>query len=470
MEYHSKYLKYKEKYIQLKKGGGILEATSENMDFFFTFNSSKQLILDKYQNFNNLELMDLNMVKIGKTSANGFIYKLKFNNENDSDSFNTILKTSIDKKSDNNYYEFVVGNCINKFKEYFPNFVYTFNYLTLSQLLKNKLKDARIFNKIEFIKDVEMKKINVNELQNNVNVGNGCENNDRASVLIEFIPNSLTLNDLTKNPNFLSSIDNLNMEIYNILFQVYFVLSALKEVYTHYDLHTENIMFIEIPAMKKMQIDYNIEGRIFSIYTSFIPVILDYGRSFVDCLNIDGLTYSKIFSEVVCDNPKCNSSKHPKCNTKSVGLVIEKDNDDVYSKQADFHNINLRNKNESFDLRYLHNFMLIVNDSLQIKNDYNKYFEKEDKWVTRDPRTRKIKTNEKGKTIINFGVKEDLSDFLNTKKISNTTDCLKWLLGLHSKIYNTYQNKDIYGLMKINYNFKERVKWTFERKSNIQII
>ena len=400
MEYHSKYLKYKEKYINLKKGGGFLDANSENLDFFLNFNMTKQSILEKFQHFNNLELMNSQMLKIGKTSSNGFIYKIKFNNKN-LESFNTILKTTIDKKSDNNYYEFVVGNCINRIKEYFPNFVYTFNFLTLSQSLKNKLKDATIFDKSDFFKEANLIKINLNELQNNNNVGYGCENNDRASVLIEFIPNSLSLDDLTNNPNFLSSVNNLNIEVYNILFQIYATLSALKEVYTHYDLHTDNVMFIEIPEQKKLQIDYNIEGKIFSIYTSFLPVILDYGRSFVDCLNIDGITYSRIFSEVVCDNPKCNSLKHPKCDAKKVGLVIEKNEEDIYSKQPDFHNINLRNKNESFDLRYLHNFMLNVHDSLEIKKDYNKYFENETRWVTRDIKTRKIKTNDKGKIVIN---------------------------------------------------------------------
>jgi hypothetical protein len=461
MEYHSKYLKYKEKYLTLKKGGGFLDANNENMDFFLNFNMTNQSILEKFQHFNNLELMNHTMLKIGKTSSNGFIYKIKFNNN--LESFDTILKTTIDKKSDNNYYEFVVGNCINRIKEYFPNFVYTFNFLTLSQSLKNNLKDASIFTKSEFIKDAIMKKINLNELQNNNNIGDGCENNDRASVLIEFIPNSLSLTDLTNNSNFLSSVNNLNIEVYNILFQIYATLSALKEVYTHYDLHTDNIMFIEIPEQKKLQIDYNIEGKIYSIYTSFIPVILDYGRSFVDCLNIDGITYSRIFSEVVCDNPKCNSLKHPKCDAKKVGLVIEKNEEDIYSKQADFHNINLRNKNESFDLRYLHNFMLNVHDSLEIKKDYNKYFENETRWVSRDPRTRKIKTNEKGKIVINYGVKEDLSDFYITKKISNTTDCFKWLLSLYSRTYNNLVPTNLYGTMKINYNFKDRVKWTFQK-------
>ena len=107
--------------------------------------------------------------------------------------------------------------------------------------------------------------------------------------------------------------------------------------------------------------------------------------------------------------------------------------------------------------------MLNVHDSLEIKKDYNKYFENESRWVNRDPRTRKIKTNEKGQIVINYGVKEDLSDFYITKKISNTSDCFKWLLSLHSKIYNNSIPTNLYGIMKINYNFKERVKWTFQK-------
>jgi len=463
MDYRSKYLKYKKKYKELKKGGGILDPINDNLDFFFRFNTDKTGIMTKYNNFNNLQLIETPMKKMGNASANGFIFKIKFRNNRGT--FDTILKTSIQKSSDNNYYEYIVGNCINKFKEYYPNFVYTFNYLNLSESLKYILYSSQSYSNLpKFIADANIKNININELQNYFNIGKGCENNNRASVLIEFIPNSLSINELMTNRNFISSDFNINIELFNILFQIYATLSGLKEVYTHYDLHLQNIMFIEIPDGKKIQIEYKID-KIYTIYTSYIPVILDYGRSFVDCLKIDNTIYSKIFAEVICNNPKCNSLKHPQCSSRDVGVVIDKDATDNYSKQEDFYNINLRNKNESFDLRYLHNFMLNIPESLPIKIDYRKYFNKETDWVTRDI-TGKVKTNYLGKPIINFGVKENLSDINISHKISNTTDCFEWLVGLYNTIYNVAPPvpANIYGVMKINYNFNEREKWTFEKK------
>jgi len=485
MDYHSKYLKYKEKYLKLKNGGGLIEGggdlleggrdllegdknkleEGENMDFFFNFNEKKPVILNNYEKFNNLSLIETPMKKIGKASANGFIYKIKFNNSNKTDSFNTILKTSIEKSSDNNYYEYVVGNCINKIKEYFPNFVYTFNYLVLNDSLKKQLNSSNNFVDLPtFINNANIKNINLNEMQNNINIGQGCQNNNRASVLIEYIPNSLSLGDLTKNPYILSSINNLNTELYNILFQIYATLSALKEIYTHYDLHTDNVMFIEIPEGKKIKIDYKLHDKTVSIYTSFVPVILDYGRSFINCLGIDQTIYSKIFSEVVCNNPNCNSLKHPECSSRNVGLVIDRNKDENYSKQDDFYYINLRNKNESFDLRYLHNLMLSVDESLLIKKAYKKYFDKETNWVSKDM-FGKIKSDKNGTPIINYGVKEDLSDITYTGKISNTDDCFRWLLSIHSTFYTTTVPKDLYGIMKINYNFSEKVKWTFQKNN-----
>jgi hypothetical protein len=361
------------------------------------------------------------------------------------------MKTSVKMKSDNNYYEFVVGNCINKIKEYFPNFLMSFNYLNISEDFKNFLKDQKEYTNIDnFIKNTNLKSIQHNELQNNTNIENGCVNNDKSSIFIEYIPNSVSFMDLSKITNFTS---NLNVETYNILFQLYGTLNALRKVYTHYDLHTDNVMFVEVPDKKKIKIEYKLNDKTYEIYTSFIPVILDYGRSFVDCLKIDDVIYSKIFSEVACDNPKCNKCNLPKCNTEDIGLKINRDKEENYSKQDNFYNINLRSKNESSDLRYLHLFMKALNDSLIIKKEYNIYAIKDKSWLSRD----KI-----GHVSVKFGVKENLENIRKTGQISNITDCFEWLVSIYTKMsVDSVPIENLYGVMTINFNFEEKTKWTF---------
>jgi hypothetical protein len=414
-------------------------------------------IINKYEKFNNFNLINIPIKKIGKKSANGVIHLMNFKNSVDSNKFSTVLKTSLTKNADNNYYEFVVGNCINKFKEYYPNFIYTFNYLNFEKSFKNNFIDLEEYNNIKtFNENTKTKSINIDELQKSSNIGEGCQNNDKASVLIEYIPNNLSFDDIAKKSKF---TNNLNNEIFNILFQVYGTLFALRKIYTHYDLHLQNVMFFEVPDNKKMEIIYNLNGKIYKIYTCFIPIIIDYGRSYVDCLKIDDSIYSKVFTEIACSNELCNTLDQPKCNSKESGLVIEKNDNDVYSKQENFYYINLRNKNESFDLRYLHNIMNNV-DEIEVKTDYLKYLNND--WFTIDPITKKIKKDKEFYPIISFGVKENQNSFSNGF-ITTITDCFQWLTLFHKQIiYEDINN--IYGTIKINLNFEAREKWSFTPK------
>jgi len=454
MDYHKKYLKYKRKFLNLIKNGG---GGNENLDFFLNFNNKYADIIKKYEKFNNFNLINIPIKRLGKKSANGVVNLINFNNSSDTNNFSTIMKTSIKKNTDNDYYEFVVGNCINKFKEYYPNFVYTFNYIILDKEFRDKFMEEEEYNNItKLVANSKIKSININELQKSSNIGEGCLNNDRASVLIEYIPNSLSFDNIARKTKF---TNNLNNEIFNLLFQVYGTLYALRKIYTHYDLHLENVMFFEVPDNKKMEIIYNLNGKIFKIYTYFIPVIIDYGRSYVDCLKIDDSIYSKVFTEIACSNELCNNNEQPKCNAKQSGLVIEKDINDIYSKQENFHYINLRNKNESFDLRYLHNIMNNV-DEIEVKTDYLKYLNND--WFTIDPATGKKIKNKEHYPIIRFGVKENENNFKNGV-ITTIGDCFQWLTIFHKKII-VGDVTNLYGTININLNFETREKWKFTPK------
>jgi hypothetical protein len=376
MDYEKKYLKYKSKYLNLLEniiGGEIND--SDNFDFFFNFNTKKDILLNKYDFYDhNLILSPIS--RLGSPSANGFINKLLFKNKSDNKFFKTIMKSSINKEADNNYYEFVVGKCINKLKKYFPNFVYTFRFMTLSPELKNGLKNGN-FTNIEKFEDTESKEIDDDKLLSYDNIGNGCKNNDKSSILIEYVPNSLSVDELLKDPKF---IEYKNVEIYNILFQIYALLSSLKEVYTHYDLHDGNVMYVKVPDDKIVLIKYTINNNVYNIHTHFIPVIIDYGRSHINCLKIgesfeSNLINSKIYSEIVCENPNCNSVKLPACNTNAIGLGIDRNNFENYSNLDYFHYIDIRHTNQSSDLRFINLFMTKLENNLPIKLKYELKFD-----------------------------------------------------------------------------------------------
>jgi hypothetical protein len=448
--YYEKYLKYKNKYIVLKKslqyGGNV----NDNIDFFFNYNAVKDQTIEKYDNFSNLFLVNGSIKKIGNPSENGFIDKLNFRNKIDSATFDCILKTSLSKDADNNFYEYTVGLCINKIKTFLPNFLYTFNYGNIKFDLKMLLKSSKEFTDLEkFSNDLELKNIKEKDILSYSNISNGCKTNDVSSIMLEYLPASVNFETLTKNKKF---IDNYNIEIFNILFQVYAALSCLKNVYTHYDLHVGNVMFVEVPEDKTVLITYSINGKPYHLYTHFIPVIIDYGRSHINCLELDSIIFSKIFSEIACENPDCNTKSKPICNTVPNGLIINKNSNDNYDNQERFFYIDMRHKNESSDLRYLHTLMDFFKDGIQIKSEYNKRFDRKD-WTLRD---------KNGRESLSYGVKENLSKYQFTQKISNTTDCINWLCDIYDKIDNSIiSKKEKYGRMKIFTNLTLKLPWAF---------
>ena len=109
MDFEKKYFKYKYKYLELKnqKGGIDILNDDDNLDFFFNFNSKKDIILKNYD-FYDYELMDSPINRVGEPSENGFVNKIVFKNKTQSKKFTTVMKSSIKKTADNNYYEFVL--------------------------------------------------------------------------------------------------------------------------------------------------------------------------------------------------------------------------------------------------------------------------------------------------------------------------------------------------------------------------
>jgi hypothetical protein len=467
MDFYKKYLKYKNKYL-VEKNKVLLINTNklktqiggedglDNLDFFFNYNIKEKEIIEKYD-FNRYDLFITPINRVGNPSANGFVNKIFIKNLKDNKKFVTIMKNSVSRDADNNYYEYVTGRCINKLKKYFPNFIYTFRFLNLNSELKEGLKNSN-FTNVKKFEDSESKE-NEDNLLSYKNIGNGCKNNDKASIMIEYIQNSLSIDELLKDNEFNA---NKNVEVFNILFQLYALLSSLKDIYTHYDLHYNNVMFVKVPDNKVVSITYTINDKHYLIFTHFIPVIIDYGRSHISCLKLNesketNLINSKLFSEIACENPECNSKAKPYCNMYNSGLIVDRDSNESYSKHENFYSIDVRHTNQTIDLRFINLFMTKLDNNLPIKLRYEENFDKF--WLTNN----KSKHLDNPDTLLP-GIKERPSNLSILRKISTTSDCILWLINLHSGIYiNSHiMNKVKYGSIKINTNIDKKINWSFE--------
>jgi hypothetical protein len=472
MDAKKKYLKYKQKYLSLKKLRG---GANENLEFFLNFNSKKNEILTKYENFTNFTKMQVPFRPIGSPSSNGFINLINYQNNVDANTFDTIMKTSQRLNADNNFYEFNIGLCVNAMKQYFPNFVYTFLYFnsTLSLITHLSPGGAHFNNLPYFIANTQnVRSTSVPLIINQPDYENACVSNNRASVLIENVPNSITLLDLIIHPDFNTTPEIYNYNLFNILFQIYAALSSLKNVYTHYDLHTSNIMYVELPNIKK--IIYKINDRIYTILTKFIPVIIDYGRSYIDC-SILGPEYSSI----VKSRDYANNTINPSCNESLNLLDIEFENyslklkkygpnnygitHDNWSNRGDRSYISPRVNNKSSDMRYINlicnrttYYMTMTSD---ICTQYRSIFNNINNPEWNGPSY--------------YGAKEQPSE---AGKIKNIGDVMEFLINYYNRNYIDnvpivpVGNKNlIIDTININCNLAEKIKWSYKTQDILQV-
>ena len=442
MDYQKKYLKYKLKYLKLKKltGGG----DNENLSFFLNFNNTciSNYLLIKYNHFSDLTLLNSPVSFIGKGN-NSIVNNFNFKNNSDDKNFDIIVKTSLNVHTDNLYYEYISGLCVNKFKKFFPNFCYTFNFCHIndpSGTLTTSLKNEHGLADLTELKE----KLKINPLEEpRVSADNfryACLNNDKVCSMIENVPSSLKLSELKVDRDFLT---NLDYNLFCILLQIYVALFGLSDLFTHYDLNVYNVMFTKLDRPIKITYDIKQLGKIITIYTKFIPVIIDYARAHVKCPDL--LIESNNIAELVCTVRECNSKEPPLCDARNSGMYFGvkqyRNYLGIYTDVNNFetfHNINPRKINKSHDLLYLHSIMLYNFQhsskfdagylKCKLRDDYELVFDKT-KWI------------DAGKNKLLYGNKELEDSFDKVpKKINTTKDVVRWLINYFDE--NFRDNRD----------------------------
>jgi hypothetical protein len=421
--------------------------TLENDNFFFNFNKVSEEILEQFKDFNFDKLIG-SIVQIGKPSKNGFVNLLKF--REGTKEFNTILKTTLQLNADNNYYEFLVGICINKFKEYFPNFQYTFNYYVFPADITTALKSPS--NKISILNESPLPVIHsyapISTLISSDNLESGCLENDKSSILCEAITNSITMNE------YLSDIPNISLhEIINILIQVYKPLNNFSSEFTHYDLHLNNILLKKVPDGKYVEVKYEYDSPFTTeveepliLKTKYIPVIIDYGRAYINCEAFDKDFIKRDIANRYCSN-RCNIVDPPRCETRTYGLALKRDfrgNPDISEKLRNME-INNTSQDNRFIYVVLDTILYIVRKNPSFEREFSEFLKLIDALNFSEWRTNKFYVPEK-------------SSF-NKDEVLNIFDTLNWLeeFYLHLKLNEIEPPVEKYGTILITHD----KKWEF---------
>uniref|UniRef100_A0A6C0HZ76 Protein kinase domain-containing protein n=1 Tax=viral metagenome TaxID=1070528 RepID=A0A6C0HZ76_9ZZZZ len=240
----------------------------------------------------------INISKIGKVSANGAVFEFEYSHRDYKS--HAILKMNSRFGSDSLLYEYFVGIRINHFAKYFPNFLETYGSYTINQLMWNKIIKGLNFTKPELIENFKLNPYNDHDIAGSCNL----DYHKIYAILIQHLKvkrNEETLSDC------MNFTDFINNELAYVLFQIYSTLSALANEYTHYDLHTENVMMYVPNEDKYIEYHYHYpDGKKIIFKSKYIVKIIDYGRNYI---NVDGMPEnSRKFYQQLCALPKCNKA------------------------------------------------------------------------------------------------------------------------------------------------------------------
>ena len=289
---------------QNKRRAHFLKAICSDADVCMAFGTEADKIKKHFHNFNTFGMLSKPAKTIGAVSANGFVKELTY--ERDGYVANAVLKSSASKNADNLLYEGLVGMFLNKMGKLVPCFLETygiFKYVTT--YANNKMKTEKETDPI--LLKYALQKI---ETIDQKHLSRACKESLLMAVLIQHLNDVSTIGDkLTGSFTFVDFVSN---ELLYVLFQVYYALAGLGQYFTHYDLHTNNVLLYEPVKGKYIQYHYHVAddtGKIIDVQfkSKYLAKIIDYGRCyFEDPDGKGGFTKdSKSIYDEVCKAKEC---------------------------------------------------------------------------------------------------------------------------------------------------------------------
>jgi len=217
--------------------------------------------INDFFDFQNLRQIGLNQIKrIGssESSNNASVYCLRYTKRvGDADYIAyAVLKTTKDNAADNLTYEYVMGLYVNQLmQQHFPCFVQTYG------LYRYESAEAKGRSRVTPLEG--LRRVHTPDIRES------CRRNDRQCLLVQYLrsPEARVLGDYTFTRQFVD-------ELPKILYQAYAVLAFLVDDFTHYDMHSNNVMIYEM--REPLQFHYGS----FSFCCKYLTKIIDYGRAF----------------------------------------------------------------------------------------------------------------------------------------------------------------------------------------------
>ena len=268
------------------------------------FGHESDKIKEFFDNFTDFKYASGNVKRIGSVSANGFVNEITY--ERDGYKSFAVLKSTLDAVSDNLYYEYLVGKFVNEYAQILPCFVETygiFKYKTQQVhniLKKNTINPTSILtNGLENISDL----VDNDPLTDPIELS--CEHPVKLAVLTQHFDNVISLGDFVKTKG--ADEKSFLVDLPCLLYQVYSALSNMANVFTHNDLHYDNILVYEPFPDGYIEFRYHYKnGGVVAFNSPYISKLIDYGRCWFKYNDASKITPVKVH-EQVCNTRACAS-------------------------------------------------------------------------------------------------------------------------------------------------------------------
>lgn len=276
------------------------------------FGTFSQEIKSYFAGFNNFKYATAVRL-IGKKSENGFVNEIEYEREglhtdsrrdpseadtSETDTYKSyaILKSTQNVFADNLMYEYRVGQYINKFNRIYPCFLETYGLLKYNtdeawENLKSENGEEDPHNRAEFLNGLAIQPLDYSA---------ACTESRNLAILIQHFNNFYALNDIVSDQDFFQK------ELMYVLFQLYIPLAQMKDTFTHYDLHLNNLYVYEPAPGKYIQYHYYLVPGMppVSFKSKYMLKIIDYGSSYFKDEDEDSQTLIDKICNIpdICDN------------------------------------------------------------------------------------------------------------------------------------------------------------------------
>ena len=385
----------------------FLKNICSNSKTCIAFGIEQKKIYDFFDGYTNKEYIKLPILPIEQAtpSQNGFINKIEY--VRDGYKSHAILKTSLKHSADNLVYEYIVGKFLNKMSKFYPGIMQTYALIEYG--------DDETYNKMRMSKEAIQSKENLESIKwNRVDVDSSkypellhaaCTQPLKYAVLTQHIQDSLSLSEMVVN---FGIIQHTILSLH----QIYFTLHCMRNNFTHYDLHLNNILCYNVGNYRYIEFKYYMnDGSIISYNYNRLAYMIDYGRCYF--YESDENNSKKIFDELC--KAECPSS----CGQKD-GFKFLLGNPEIF--------INGTQRNMSADLRAMKlGFFPAYGAILEYKYANKRIFDK---------------------VVFNgqYSTPEVLEEGFTNKKINNVSDAFRALTsivaGASEQIERIYRAKN----------------------------